>query len=108
MLIFFVSLHKNAASTDKMYFHNNSGLVCIRGLRFPSAGAACGMSCCSGCLFHELTGWVGVWWGWEGFVCPLALAELTLNATAPSQTGGQLHPTFMTSVGPFQDGWGGV
>lgn len=34
----------------------------------------------------------------RGFVCPPALAALTLNAAAPSQTGGQLHSTFMMSV----------
>lgn len=36
----------------------------------------------------------------RGFVCPRALAALTLNAAAPSQTGGQLYSTFMTSVHP--------
>lgn len=39
-----------------MYFHNDSGLPCIWGVSFPSAGTACEMSCCSGCLFHELSG----------------------------------------------------
>lgn len=44
------------AQKKKKFFHNDSGVVCTWGVSFPSAGAACEMSCCSGCLFHELSG----------------------------------------------------
>lgn len=70
-----------------VYFDNDSGLVCIWAVAPPPAGAACGMSCCFVCLFHELSG-----------ARPPALAALTLNATPPSQTGGPCYSTFMMSA----------